>query len=202
MKIISPRIRCWRAAEHSSQVAGPIWSIHADGGWWKKHSAAMDRDMLRNLRKHAIMKNTVVWLLAAVLFHSPLCAPVASAGCVCRGEAGQGDCCSRRVAKQRTRSCCNARTGHLERQSTTRLGEACRCGTSCACSRESAPAPPVIPSTSRNRLVGELALALANISAPSSAGVELPRVVSYRHGGGPAPATSLDRCIDLSRFTL
>lgn len=166
--------------------------------------------MLTNPRKRAITKNTVVWLLAAVLFHSP----GASANCACRDETAQGDCCAskrqptseaeqsrgccaRRAAKQHTRSCCNARKGHPEKPA-----EACQCGASCACSRESAPAPPVVPPTSRNTLAGELALVLADSLALSASGVESPRNTSYRYGGENASATSLERCIALSRFTL
>ena len=170
--------------------------------------------MLRNLRKHSIVKNTVVWLLAAMLFHSLLFTPGASAHCACRDETGQGDCCAskrqptseaeqsrgccaRRAAQQHTRSCCHARKRHAEKPA-----EACQCGTSCACSGERSPAPPVVPSTHRNTLAGELALVLADSLAPAASGVELPRNISYRHGGRTAPATSLERCIALSRFTL
>ena len=174
----------------------------------------MEHKMFVSLRNHVFMK-AAVWLVAAMLFHSP----AASARCACPGEAGSGGCCaserqatsetpqgrgccSRRTAQQRTRSCCDTRRGRSESRATTELVEACRCGTSCSCSRQSAPAPPVFPPIHRDTLTDQLALMLADSSAQSVGGVELPRSATHRHCGGTAPATSLQRCIDLSRFTL
>ena len=174
----------------------------------------MEYDMFTSLRNHVFMK-AAVWLVAAMM----LLSPTASAGCACPDQAGQDGCCastrqatseapqsrgccSRRAAQQRTRSCCDARQRHSESQAATELVEACRCGTCCSCSRQSAPVPPVFPPIHRDTLTDQLALMLADSSAQSAAGVELPRSAPDRRCGGIAPATSLERCIDLSRFTL
>ena len=170
--------------------------------------------MFTSLRNHVFMK-AAVWLVATMM----LLSPTASAGCACPDNAGQSGCCaskrqatseapqnrgccSRRAAQQRTRSCCNARQGHPESRAATELSQACKCGTSCVCSRQGVPAPPVVPPVRRDTLADQLALVLADSSARLAGGVELPRSASYRHGGGIAPATSLQRCIDLSRFRL
>ena len=162
-----------------------------------------------------MLKKMVVWLLAAMLSHLP----AISARCACADEAEQGvccasrrqasseaprnrGCCSPRAPERKTRTCCGGRQGHLQNQAATEPAEGCKCVSSCVCSRESTPAAPIFPPTGRNTLADQLALVPADSLAESASEGELSRSTFHRRGDRVAPATSLQRCIILSRFTL
>ncbi len=85
-----------------------------------------------------------------------------------------------------------------------RASAQCNCGPSCACSRDQAPDPPAVPVNQRRTTGEQVSAAQATVSVTpipgqtDADGFQRERVEDQIGG----PATSLERCIQLSCFTL
>ncbi len=175
-----------------------------------------------NYRPEQFVVKTSVWVVAAMLALSPIASSAyggnanTKTGCRCAvnnrasGKAvQQASCCSGRKAQAKVASSCCAFKKRAKRPCCSSGQDlnasshpGCTCGQSCSCKSNQAPPPPAVPPTSGNTGSDQLAKLLAMASAQVDHVVTPPGSVSLRQVDWTVPATSLQRCIDLSCFLL
>ena len=128
------------------------------------------------------------------------CGPAnVSQKCGQRTDAGESTSCRK--------TCCrrdNLRPSCCSPVPSGRAFAECNCGPSCACSRDQVPDLPAVPANQRSATGEQVAGAQTTLAAPLHCG-QIDAGVSHAgrpHGCIDARATSLERCILLSCFTL
>ncbi len=176
--------------------------------------------MFERHREYFAMK-PVVWVMAAMLALPPMAAPACDGTtnikkkCCCTGHsltsgkmAQQARCCSGRKPKTASSSCC-ARKKQAKRsccsstrQASISSGGASLCRPRCSCNARPTPATPAVPPSKEGTVADQLAMIHTSASSPAGDVTDSSRGVAIRLIDGTAPASSLQRCIELSRFLL
>ena len=177
--------------------------------------------MFKHYPKHVVAK-AIIWLSAAMLSLPSMpenaCGCTNEGGnrrCCCAGKQPANhnmlshlSCCGRKAGPGSSAGCCKRRSEQScscccpQRQHKTGSDSKCTCGIFCTCHLGPAPARPALPPGTQQTTGDQFAL--MQQLAPSAAMVIVAshRSAMDRHCDSAYLATSLDRCINLSRFTL
>ena len=179
--------------------------------------------MFERQREYFVVKS-VVWVMAAMLALPPMAAPACDGTtnskkkCCCTGlsptsgkMAQRARCCSVRKPKTASLSCCarkkQAKRSCCSRYSTVRQTRTSSHGASlcrplCSCNARPTPATPAVPPTKEGTSADQLAMIHAIASLPAGDVTDSSRGSAIRLIEGTTPTSSLQRCIELSRFLL
>lgn len=175
--------------------------------------------MIATLLKQRISRLAACLAALALAFPTPPspacgCGPVnVSRKCNQRTDARESTSCRKTCCRSITEEhgkspCCrlhdNLRPGCCSPMPSGRAFAECNCGPSCACSRDQVPDLPAVPANQRSATGEQVAGAQTTLAAPLHRGQTDPGVshAGRPHGCIDARATSLERCILLSCFTL
>ena len=144
------------------------------------------------------------------LFGNSLFGNSVSSRCCCATVRDEGGCCSNSKSRQQdnSSSCCGKTKGEKSKGEKSKGGKSkgrkaspCKCGSNCQCGKSHSPPPLATPTTDTydvEQLIHKNQSTVATTSVPDFPSLTADVASRWQ----PLPATALERCTSLCRFTL